>query len=564
MSGLTGDRIQLKRCASVLVKRVFAGALILAALPAAAGPEPVASVASEPQAAAALPGVRRLNEVQYGRAIEQAFGPGIKVPGRFDPPLRDHGLMAIGATRVTVSPAGLEQYELRARLIAHDAMAAGRVKIQCQPAAGAVDQGCARLVLNHYGRLLYRRPLSQQEADSVVVLASEEARRTGSFANGLELGLSRLMMSPYFIFRVERSDKGGRLDGWSLASRISFLLWDAPPDEALLDAVARGDMADPQKRTAQIDRMIASPRFEQGVRSFFFDMFGYEQFAGLVKDQAIYPKFNSDLVKDAQEQTLRTVVDLLLTKRGDYRDLFTTRQTFMNRNLAALYRVPVSAEAVGGWATYAFPANEPRAGILSLAAFLMLDPTHEGKSSPTIRGKTVRELLLCQQVPAPPPNVNFSIVQDDTNPLLKTARQRLIAHQENPVCKGCHAITDPIGLSLENYDALGSYRSQEHGALIDASGSFMGKPYSGLTGLTSLLRDDPQVPACAVQRVFEYGVGRESENGDSNWLSYTNSAFANAGYRLPALMRLVASSEAFASASAPNTAQPTDSNRRTR
>lgn len=564
MSGLTGDRIQLMRCASVLVKRVFAGALILAALPAAAGPEPVASVASEPQAAAALPGVRRLNEVQYGRAIEQAFGPGIKVPGRFDPPLRDHGLMAIGATRVTVSPAGLEQYELRARLIAHDAMAAGRVKIPCQPAAGAVDQACARLVLNHYGRLLYRRPLSQQEADSVVVLASEEARRTGSFANGLELGLSRLMMSPYFIFRVERSDKGGRLDGWSLASRISFLLWDAPPDEALLDAVARGDMADPQKRTAQIDRMIASPRFEQGVRAFFFDMFGYEQFAGLVKDQAIYPKFNSDLVKDAQEQTLRTVVDLLLTKRGDYRDLFTTRQTFMNRNLAALYRVPVSAEAVGGWAPYAFPANEPRAGILSLAAFLMLDPTHEGKSSPTIRGKTVRELLLCQQVPAPPPNVNFSIVQDDTNPLLKTARQRLIAHQENPVCKGCHAITDPIGLSLENYDALGSYRSQEHGALIDASGSFMGKPYSGLTGLTSLLRDDPQVPACAVQRVFEYGVGRESENGDSNWLSYTNSAFANAGYRLPALMRLVASSEAFASASAPNTAQPTDSNRRTR
>jgi len=321
MSGLTGDRIQLKRCASVLVKRVFAGALILAALPAAAGPEPVASVASEPQAAAALPGVRRLNEVQYGRAIEQAFGPGIKVPGRFDPPLRDHGLMAIGATRVTVSPAGLEQYELRARQIAHDAMAAGRVKIPCQPAAGAVDQGCARLVLNHYGRLLYRRPLSQQEADSVVVLASEEARRTGSFANGLELGLSRLMMSPYFIFRVERSDKGGRLDGWSLASRISFLLWDAPPDEALLDAVARGDMADPQKRTAQIDRMIASPRFEQGVRSFFFDMFGYEQFAGLVKDQAIYPKFNSDLVKDAQEQTLRTVVDLLLTKRGDYREI---------------------------------------------------------------------------------------------------------------------------------------------------------------------------------------------------------------------------------------------------
>jgi hypothetical protein len=283
-----------------------------------------------------------------------------------------------------------------------------------------------------------------------------------------------------------------------------------------------------------------------------------------VKDQAIYPKFNSDLVKDAQEQTLRTVVNLLVTQRGDYRDLFSTRQTFMNRNLAALYRVPVSGEAVGGWAPYVFPAEEPRAGILSLAAFLMLDPTHEGKSSPTIRGKTVRELLLCQPVPAPPPNVNFSIVQDDTNPLLKTARQRLIAHQENPACKGCHAITDPIGLSMENYDGLGSFRSHEHGALIDASGTFMGKPYTGLMGLTGLLRDNPQVPACLVQRVFEYGVGRESGSGDADWLSYAGSGFAKAGYRLPDLMRMVATSNAFAAVAPSLPAQPADPNRRTR
>jgi hypothetical protein len=204
--------------------------------------------------------------------------------------------------------------------------------------------------------------------------------------------------------------------------------------------------------------------------------------------------------------------------------------------------------AFDGWAPYTFSDSEPRAGLLSLTAFLMLDPTHEGKSSPTIRGKTVRELLLCQPVPAPPPNVNFSIVQDDSNPLYQTARQRLIAHQENPACAGCHRITDPIGLSLENYDATGAYRTHEKTALIDASGTFEGKPYVGLQGLTSLLRESPDVPACLVQRMFEYGTGREARDTDAGWLEYANGRFAAQGHRLPDLMRLIATSTALAAA----------------
>jgi hypothetical protein len=291
--------------------------------------------------------------------------------------------------------------------------------------------------------------------------------------------------------------------------------------------------------------MIASPRFEQGVRSFFFDMFGYDQFAGLAKDQAIFPKFNSELARDAQEQTLRTLVNLLVTTRGDYRDIFTTRTTFMNRSLAALYKVPAPAQAVEDWAPYTFPPDAPRAGILSLAGFLMLDPTHEGKSSPTIRGKSVRELLLCQPVPAPPPNVNFSIVQDDTNPMLRTARQRLIAHQENPACAGCHAITDPIGLSLETYDGIGNFRTHERGAEIDASGTFDGKPYVGLLGLSQRLRESPDAPACLVQRVLEYGTGRPVGAGDNAWLEAGIARFEADGFQLPNLMRRIATSEAM-------------------
>lgn len=515
--------------------------------------KPTSAAAAQDTGGSHGPALRRLNEGQYLRSIEQVFGHGIRVPGRFAPPLREQGLLAIGEAHVSVSPSGLEQYELRAREIAEQALALPGVRPNCANQGNRFDRDCAEQFLGKYGRLLYRRSLDAAELAGVVAVSQRAAATSGDFGKGLQAGLSRLLVSPYFIFRLERAaaapDAMGRavLDDTSLATRISFLLWDAPPDEELLAAAERGDLREDAKLAAQVDRMMASPRFEQGVRSFFFDMFGFDQFAGLVKDQAIFPKFNSELARDAQEQTLRTLVNLLVTEKGDYRDIFSTRKTFMNRGLAALYKVPAPSAGVEGWAPYTFPDDSPRAGILSLAGFLMLDPTHEGKSSPTIRGKAVRELLLCQPVPAPPPNVNFSIVQDDSNPLLKTARQRLIAHQESPACAGCHALTDPIGLSLENYDGVGAFRSHEHDAAIDATGTFDGKPYVGLLGLSQRLRESADPPACLVQRLFEYGSGRAVGAGDNAWLESTITRFETDGYRLPALMRRIATSTALRS-----------------
>ena len=155
----------------------------------------------------------------------------------------------------------------------------------------------------------------------------------------------------------------------------------------------------------------------------------------------------------------------------------------MNRALASLYRVPLEEQAgLDGWVRYTFAEDDPRGGILTLAGFLMLDPTHEGRSSPTIRGKSVREFFLCQKVPLPPPNVDFSAVQNTGDLVHKTARERLSIHQENPACAGCHKITDPIGLSMENYDAIGAFRTHENGAPIDASGVFEGKRICGSHG----------------------------------------------------------------------------------
>lgn len=535
---------------------VAAAAMIPAAAPSIAEP----GLAAEQVTDIAPPAVRRLNEQQYLRSIRDIFGSDIKVPGRFEPPVREDGLLAIGEGRVAVSSSGFEQHELRAREIASQVLAESRREqsVPCVPASPSTFvRSCAQQFVTKYGRLLYRRDLTEAEIAAAVGVAELGALNSGDFYKGLELALARLLVSPNFIFRIEDYEPdpeqpgAWRLTDYSLASRISFLFWDAPPDEALLDAAASGALRTQAGLGNQIDRLLASPRFEDGARGFFADMFGYEQFDAVTKDQSIFPIYTSQLAKDAKEQTLRTIVDLLVAQDTDYRELFTTRKTYMNRSLGGLYDVPVSTAAVDGWAPFTFGDDDNRAGLLSLAAFLMLDTTHEGRTSPTIRGKTVREMFLCQPVPNPPGNVNFALVQDVNNPLYKTARGRLTAHREDPVCAGCHAITDPIGLSLEHYNGVGQYRETENGALIDASGTFEGSAYGDAIELQRLLRSGTTASDCVAQRVFEYGTGRALEAHDYKAVDQLAKRFGALGYRFPALLREVALSEAFRSVAAP-------------
>jgi hypothetical protein len=214
--------------------------------------------------------------------------------------------------------------------------------------------------------------------------------------------------------------------------------------------------------------MLDSPRIKSGVRAFFIDMLQFDLFDTLAKDAKIYPKWTVKAAQEAQEQTLRTIVDLLLTQRGDYRDLFTTRKTFLTPLLGSIYRVPV-AQNVAPWQPFIFPEGDPRAGIQSQASFVALH-SHEGMSSPTLRGKALREVLLCEPIPAPPANVNFAVAQDTHNPDFKTMRDRLTAHRTDPTCAGCHKLMDPPGLALENFDSDAGYRIAENGQPLDTRG----------------------------------------------------------------------------------------------
>jgi hypothetical protein len=287
--------------------------------------------------------------------------------------------------------------------------------------------------------------------------------------------------------------------------------------------------------------MMQSPRFKDGMRAFFTDMLSLDDFTTLEKDSQIFPAFSLAAADDSREQVLRTLVDELLTRDGDYRDIFTTRRTFMSGPLGMVYRVP--ATRPGGWAPFEFAADDPRAGIQTQLSFVALH-SHPGKSSPTLRGKAIRELLLCQKVPDPPGNVNFDNFNDPKSPN-KTARLRLAAHATDPACAGCHKLMDPIGLALENFDGAGQIRLTENGERIDASGELNGFKFVDARGLGQAMREDPAATSCLVRRAYTYAAGRPIERGERDWMTFLEQSFADDGYRLRPLVRRIAVSKAL-------------------
>ncbi|MCW1427799.1 DUF1592 domain-containing protein [Novosphingobium sp. JCM 18896] len=514
-----------------------------------AQPEPAAVVEPKPLGGPLL--MRRLTESQYRATIADVFAPDVAIAGRFERGLREDGLIAVGTSHGSMSAFSLEQYDVSARGIAAEVTGEKRRAqfVPCQPKSESTfDKACATRFVTDYGLKLFRRPLSPQERDRFVQVAQAAQAKLGTFHQGLEYALIGMLDSPHFLLRMERAEPDPqqpgtmRLDGWSKAVRLSYFLTNTTPDAELLRAAAHGELHSEQGLARQVDRLLASPRLASSVRAFFWDMFQFDGFNDLFKDPAIYPAYTTAVARDAQEQTLRTVVSLLVTQQGDYRDLFTTRETWLSRPLGILYRVPVATR--NGWERGEYPANSARAGILTDVSMLALH-SHPGRSSPTLRGKSLREIFLCEKVPDPPANVNFSIVQDAVNRPGSTARLRLAEHNDNPVCAGCHKLTDPIGLTLENFDGAGSFRAKENGAELDLSGSLDGKDFSGATGLGQAMHDNPSVTGCLTEKLYRSAIGRDIAGNEEPFVEYLMGRFEAESFRVPALMRAIALSKTF-------------------
>ena len=517
----------------------------LAALPPLGHAVPVAQ---EPANTASTPHVRLISQDQYFNSLSYVFGPDIAMGAHFAPFRRTDGLLAIGGASAGVTLGQMQEFQRTAGAVADKVVSPDyrAFLIPCTPhTTTRADDACASRFVGLVGRLLYRRPLTSKELSDYVGQAHSTAERLKDFYAGLAVTLEGLLIAPQTLFIVDHSEPDPahpgqyRLDSYSLASRLSFFLWNAAPDDQLLKWAQHGELHTAAGQAKAVDYLLSSPRLETGVRAFFDDMLGFDDFAVLAKDPSIYPAFIADTVSDAREQTLRMIVDELLVKDGDYRNLFTTRDTFISPALAPLYGVA----APPGWTPYSVPADSERVGLLTQIAFLA-SHAHPGRSSATLRGKALRELLLCQKVPRPPPNVDFSLIEDPKSTLL-TARERLAAHRANPVCAGCHKITDPIGLALENFDGAGQYRTTERGAPIDASGNLDGKTYTDAVGLAQALHDHPALPTCLVTRLYGYAVGQAPAGNTAPVVPYFGAQFAQQGYKLPQLLRTIALSNSF-------------------
>jgi hypothetical protein len=514
---------------------------------------------SDPRNATSLLRVRLMSAQQYSATLAFVFGTDVSdsAPSPLPPLTRTDGLLELGAASIGVTSDQLQQLAQSAAAVAAKVVDEKHrdYLIPCKPAAkDNADPACARSFVQSTGRLLYRRRLRADEVTRWVNEAGTAAAQLKDFYAGLAGVIEGMLLSPDVIFIVERSEADPRspgrqrLDAYSLASRLSFFLWNAAPDDELLQSAESGEIQTAKGRARVVDRMLVSSRLENGVRAFFDDLLEFDKFNSLAKDSMAYPTITGATLADAREQTLRTLVDHLLTRDRDYRDLFTTRSTFITMNLAAVYGIP----AVPGWTPYEFPAETHRGGMLTQVSFLAAH-AHPARSSATLRGKALRELLLCQKVPAPPPNVDFSLLEDPDSSL-HTARERLQVHAKNPSCAGCHLIMDPMGLALEKFDGAGQFRETEKGAAIDTSGDLDGTPFSDIDGLNRALHDHPMLPTCLVKRVYSYGTGGPVSMGaDRNVLAYLTQRFAQAGYRYRDLLREIALSSAFSQVRPPRT-----------
>jgi hypothetical protein len=285
------------------------------------------------------------------------------------------------------------------------------------------------------------------------------------------------------------------------------------------------------------------------MRAFFNDMLELDTFDTVSKDSILYPKWSSGIAASAKEETLRTAIDLSLRANGDMRDLMTTRKTFLNRALAADYQLPFGFK--GDWMPYEFSADSGRSGILTQVSMLAMF-SHPGRSSPTKRGVALMDIFLCEPTPAPPANVDFSVV-NDVNGALKTVRERLTAHATNSTCASCHTHSDPIGLSLEHFDTIGGHRTTENGQSIDVSATMQGKKFAGAEGLGKFLHDNPKYTSCIARKAYAYSRGENSEDVSASAFKAANKAFTDSGFRMRALLKAMVEDKDYFNAQPPET-----------
>ncbi len=491
--------------------------------------------------------LRRLTEAQYASSVRALIGDDV-VLSNIEPDTSLHGFLSVGAAVTTLSSLGVDQYENNALDLAAVAVDAEHRSswVKCTPAA-TVDDACARTALAQLARLAWRRTPTDVELDTLVGLASDAADTLQNFDEGLSYGVAAILQSPHFLYRVEIGEPdpngGRRYTSLELASRLSFLLWNTGPDDALLVDAESGRLLKAEAKAAIVDEMLLDPRALDGIANLFTELYTLYTLDDLSKDPFVFVAMSEDLGPSAREETLRFLQWMTLQEGSDWRDVMTSRTTFVDRKMASLYAVPSPVHE--GFGQVELPADGGRRGLLGHAS-LLAQFSHPTSSSATLRGKFVRSTLLCMPIPPPPAGVDTSIPEPSAD--LPTLRDRVAEHLTDPFCAGCHELMDPIGLGLENFDGLGVWRNKDGEATIDASGDLDGTQFHDAYDLAGAIRAHPDFGTCIVQQLVTYGLGRTVTQSEVDAQLWLTENFIASGYSFKALLRDFATSDLFSQA----------------
>jgi len=421
----------------------------------------------------------------------------------------------------------------------------GRIFV-CQPARATDEWPCAKRILSSLARRAYRHPVS--DADLQDLMPFYEAGSKESFDAGIEKALQRLLVSPQFLFRVERDPatavpgKPYRVTDLELASRLSFFLWSSIPDDELLNLAAAGELADPAILEQQVRRMMADSRSESFVTNFAAQWLALREIRTVQPDELLFPDFDDNL-RSALERETDLFLDSVL-KGGSVLNLLTANYTFVNERLAKHYGIPNVQSSYFRRVT--FPPDSPRGGLLGQGSILAIT-SYSTRTSPVLRGKWVLENILAAPPPPPPPNVPALNTANEATGKLLTMREAMALHRAHEPCAGCHARMDPIGFAMDEFDAIGQWRDNDNGSPIDVSGVLPGgSSFKGVAGLKQALMQHPeQFVSTFAEKLLMYGLGRNIQYYDAPAVRAIVRDSARSNYTFSSLVLGVVKSAPF-------------------
>jgi hypothetical protein len=494
--------------------------------------------------------MRRLNHADYNNTVRDLLGTSLRPADKLPDDETAEGFDTIGEV-LSLSPSHFETLEQAAgqlidELYALPAADARRgAVLVCQLQAGS-EATCARQILSGFARRAFRRPVSEAEISGLLQLV-EKVRAAGeSYEEALKAALRSILISPNFLYLVEKKAAVGAgavapVSDHELATRLSYFLWSSMPDAELSTAADASALTkDPAKLAAEVRRMLEDPKADALTRDFGGQWFPLRRLDLVEPDQQTFPQYDQAL-RDASVRETQLFLQALINENATADTLLTANFSFVNKRLGDHYGLSVA----GSEFQRVDLSQTQRVGVLGQASFLMAT-SHPALTSPTKRGVWVLEQLLCRTAPILPANMD---IPDLVAPVEgETLRQKLEKHREKEPCNGCHAVMDPIGLGLENFDAIGGYRTMENGVAVDATGVLDGKQFSGVRELTALLKTDTAgLQNCFTRQLLTYAVGRTfispGGQGYADALAQNASAAGHAGMR--DILEAVVQSDAF-------------------